>query len=187
MSDYMLTYTGRRINIETFSEKDICLEDIAHHLASYRNSRFGGALSYPLHYSVADHCMAVAEYVLDETESISAGKLALMHDAAEAYLGDMPTHLKKHLPDYVKLEARFEKIIFNKYGISLKYKAIVKEVDKRILLDEVLSLRPTHYSSFIEQTPGISPLGIRVRGISTPTKSKRKFLEWCEYLDIEDS
>jgi len=91
------TFTGRQFWPLDPRPSDLCIEDIAHALAY--QCRFGGACR--THYSVAEHSVRVAWHVYDMLAS--GGDLsvdprvllaALMHDAAEAYLVDLPRPLK---------------------------------------------------------------------------------------------
>lgn len=179
------TWAGKNIDILNLKEEDFCLEDIAHGLATYK--RFGAALALNQTYNVANHSVLMAEYVLDTEDKIEAARYALMHDAAEAYLGDMPSPFKKYLPDYIKLEAKFLALIFKKYHIDNNYKKLIKEIDVRIRLDEVLGLKPKEYNFYRFEIPGtLDPLGIGVKGDISLLKSKQIFLQWCDYLEIKD-
>ena len=71
------------------------IEDIAHSLSQL--CRFNGHCIGT--YTVAQHSCIVAEYARDEHKLI-----ALMHDAAEAYIGDIPRPLKYLIPDIKKVE-----------------------------------------------------------------------------------
>lgn len=84
MSAWIQTYRGRFTPLEPRAE-DVRIEDIAHQLAL--TNRFRGATRDP--YSVAQHCVLVAEHLPKRL------KLAgLMHDAPEAYLGDVSAPVK---------------------------------------------------------------------------------------------
>jgi len=78
---------------------DVCIEDIAWSLS--RQCRWGGHLKAEVdHYSVAQHCVLVSR--LCDAEVALAG---LLHDAAEAYLQDIISPLKRLLgPEYKRLE-----------------------------------------------------------------------------------
>lgn len=102
MTMWIQTYTGKAVDFDKPITPDvICLEDIAHALAM--QCRFNGhCLRF---YSIAEHSVYVAERV-DELWEIENGveappivrKWALLHDAAEAYVGDMVRPLK-HSPN----------------------------------------------------------------------------------------
>lgn len=88
----MHTSTGRQVDPLDLKPEDVCVEDIAHHLANL--CRFNGAT--PMFYSVAEHAVHVAGLV--EYHAGAKGALfALHHDDAEAYLGDQIRPVKSHL------------------------------------------------------------------------------------------
>ena len=59
-------------------------------------------------YSVAHHCIVGAMALQDEGLTAAAA-LFLVHDAHESILGDVPSPVKKYLPDLMEYEARLEK------------------------------------------------------------------------------
>lgn len=73
------------------------LQDIAHGLG--RVCRFAGQTNR--FYSVAEHCFHVARLV-----PVELARVALLHDASEAFIGDVTRPLKALLPDYQAIEAR---------------------------------------------------------------------------------
>lgn len=175
------TYTGKLIDFTNIKPEDICLEDIAHHLS--RIQRYGGALPFSKSYNVAKHSLYLTYYFYLNDQPEGA-KCALLHDATEAYLGDIVTGLKHLLKDYQALEQHLETIIFDKYGIKKNYKEMVKEADKRILIDEVKALKPEQLHLFVEQE--VEPLGINISSDTHPHQTKARFLNWCTILGIED-
>lgn len=92
---FILTFTGREYSFDGLprlpgGEPAICIEDIAHHLAQL--PRFCGATHVP--YSVAQHSLLVS-FILECRGATPATALAgLMHDAHEAYIGDISTPVK---------------------------------------------------------------------------------------------
>lgn len=88
MTPFITTYTGKKVNPLDLHCEDICIEDIAHHLALV--NRFGGASRKPI--SVAQHSVYVSRLLM-KTGWSSEG---LFHDAPEAYLGDMTKWMKQH-------------------------------------------------------------------------------------------
>lgn len=88
----------------------ICIGDIAHQLA--QENRWGGAAARP--YSVARHSVALSRLVPP-----NLAKAALLHDAAEAYVGDQIRPIKHLLGDYDAIEARIKAVIFETYDVDL--------------------------------------------------------------------
>lgn len=186
MAGFYVTHTGQKVvpsNIETVK---LSLEDIAHHLTKVQ--RYGGALPLDRYYSVAEHSIHMAEYALRcrVPNRIDIARFCLMHDASEAYLGDMVSGLKRILPDYKEIEKRLETQIELKYKLDRKYKKQVKVIDTRILLDEVKGLLPDRLHMFKRCYPSLRPLGVAITGKTSPYKIKDRFLELCEILNIED-
>jgi hypothetical protein len=81
---------------------DFTLQDIAHGLG--RVCRFAGQSSR--FYSVAEHCVHVSRLV-----PLAHARAALLHDASEAFIGDVTRPLKALLPEYREIEARIEDAI----------------------------------------------------------------------------
>jgi hypothetical protein len=81
-------------------------------------------------YSVAQHCVHVCD-------NMPAGlKLdGLLHDAPEAYIGDVSAPLKALLPSYQHLENHYHEVIDKYYGVDTRRPA-VKLVDLRMLITE---------------------------------------------------
>ncbi|NLG44812.1 MAG: hypothetical protein GX547_16340 [Phycisphaerae bacterium] len=91
MSTLCYTSDGRKTDPFDLDPDDIHLEDIAIRLA--RIHRW--AASVP--YTVAEHSVAAAVLVRDAGEDLSIQRWALLHDAAEAWLGDVPAPIKTGL------------------------------------------------------------------------------------------
>ncbi len=156
---YITTHTGRKFYFDKFDVDSVCLEDVAHAL-SYQ-CRYNG--HGHLFISTAEHSLNIANYIFLKYEG-SVGKKkaqakklaaqALLHDAAEAYMGDMPGPLKKFCPDFDKLETQLMGDIFEKYGLPRKLYAEVKEADTRILLNEMATIFPkTHPKAELDVKP----------------------------------
>jgi len=119
------TISGRYVNLLEPTPDMIDIYDIAHGLA--RQYRFGGHSKLP--FSVLQHSICVS--------TACQSKLAgLLHDAAEAYIGDIPTPLKKLLPQYQEIEDRLMKVISAKYGFPYPVPEDVKITDKKELESE---------------------------------------------------
>jgi hypothetical protein len=115
--------SGKVVNITSPRAKDICLYDIAKGQAN--NCRFGGQVNQ--YESVARHTLLVWFLAPAELK-----KVALLHDASEAYLGDVKKPLKVILdPLYGPIERHFNKLIFTKYHVDIALLPEIKPYDLR--------------------------------------------------------
>ena len=129
---WMQTHSGRKFFPLNPQPEDIVIEDIAHALAHI--CRYGGHIN--THYSVAQHSVLVASCLPDDL-----ALTGLLHDATEAYLGDVVRPLKVLLPDYQAIEDNLSLVIGEKFGVQLlPMPALVKEMDTRILSNERAAL-----------------------------------------------
>ncbi len=81
MNTKIVTYTGKVFDLLNPTPDKVCIEDIAHSLA-YQCRYTGHTREF---YSVAQHCVLMAE-----NPDLPGDPMAkLMHDAAEAYIGDI--------------------------------------------------------------------------------------------------
>jgi hypothetical protein len=129
--DWIQTFSGRHISPFHLTGEEIVIEDIAHALSHL--CRFGGHAQR--FYSVAQHSLVVslccpAEHAL----------WGLLHDAAEAYLSDIPRPIKRHLPMYRETEDRLLRTIAERFALSWPMPGIVKEVDTAALGTEAQHL-----------------------------------------------
>lgn len=125
------TSTGKYIDFTNINPDDICIEDIAHALSM--QCRFGGHL--PKFYSVAQHSVLCSHLVSEQYQLE-----ALMHDASEAYMLDIPKPLKNLLPDYEALEEQMMEVISKKFGTAHPLSKDVKVVDALMLRVEFKSV-----------------------------------------------
>jgi hypothetical protein len=123
LNPVITTFTGKRVNPLDLRDEDICIEDIAHALAMC--NRFAGHTKIPI--SVAQHSCFVAELCEGDYE-----RQALLHDASEAYLGDVTKWLK-HSPSmagYREAEERAQVVIYTHFGCDTKTHESVWAADK---------------------------------------------------------
>ena len=143
---------------------DFSIEDIAAGLSN--TCRYSGQCSG--FYSVAEHSLLVSEVAHDHSYA------ALMHDAAEAFIGDITRPLKQLLPDFKRIEARVEKAIFDRFGVPNPMPKAVKAADLRVLAAEQEQIMPRE-TSLWAFTDGIEPAPVTVR-LLTPPEAREAFL-----------
>lgn len=142
---WIQTASGRAFSLTAPRPEDILIEDIAHALSHL--CRFTGHTAQL--YTVAQHsvlasCAAPPEFAL----------WGLLHDAAEAYLGDVSSPLKGMLPGYRLLEDKLLAAISMRFGLAgWAPPPEVKEVDLRLLFTERRDLLgpPPHQWAFIAE------------------------------------
>ncbi len=136
---WIITFSGRRFDILEPDSQDVAILDIAHALA--HACRFAGHCRS--HYSVAQHSILVSQLVPQEY-----AMPALLHDAAEAYVGDMVTPLKQALPEFAKIEQRIMAVIALRYDLAWPFAApvakAIKYADLQALALERRDLLPVH-------------------------------------------
>ena len=121
------TISGKKFNLLEPTVEMVDLIDIAKGLA-YK-PHFGGMS--PRFFSVAEHSLLVRYLLIKNTVHVSPGieLAALLHDAAEAYIGDMLKPLKVHMPFYCEVEDRILKVIFERFGLKVYLLKLLKKYD----------------------------------------------------------
>lgn len=164
-TDWMETQSGARFWPTDPRPEDVHVDDIAHALSHI--CRYGGHVDQ--FYSVAEHCVLMSYAVAPEN-----ALHALLHDATEAYVGDMIRPLKHQMPDYRQAEDRVWEAIAARFAIDPAIPDEVHEVDTRILLDERAALKTRSRHAW-----GIDahflPLGVPIQAWS-PWQAKTKYL-----------
>jgi hypothetical protein len=134
---WIQTYTGRRFSLSAPSAFDVRVEDIAHALSHL--CRFGGHTRQ--FYSVAQHSVLVSLHC-DEADAL----WGLLHDAAEAYVVDVPRPLKKLLRQghsasyYDYAESAVMDAIATHFDLPLGVPRSVKLADETLLATEARDL-----------------------------------------------
>ena len=149
--DWMQTFTGKAFWPLDPRADEIDPVDIAHALSML--CRYGGHVKR--FYSVAEHCVLMSHAVSPEN-----ALAALLHDATEAYMVDLPRPVKRHLPDYAVYEDALAVVIAERFGTSATMPAEVKEADNRILLNERDALMATPPRPW--GLDGLEPLPVQI-------------------------
>jgi hypothetical protein len=175
---YLQTVSGRRVNPFDPDPEQFDEGDIARALGNL--CRFGGHSR--VFYSVAQHCVIVSRVVEERGGDVEDAFAALMHDAGEAYLGDMPHPLKHRSPlgaAFRDAEARLEEAIRDRFGIKANVPAI-KAVDRALLATErrVFSAEAWHWPELED----VEPLDLELTPWP-PDKAGREFAK--RYAELQ--
>jgi len=153
---WIQTHTGKAFDLEHPTPEMVDIIDIGHALSNL--CRFCGHTR--IFYSVAEHSVMMA---LKEPE---IAVHALLHDAAEAYVGDITTPLKSLLPEIEAIEARILYTIYEAFGVpcpvgpeeDIHSFEPLRNADRRMAATEVLRLLkqppPLSWGEWVE---GVQP------------------------------
>jgi hypothetical protein len=137
---WILTASGRQFWPLNPRPADVEIADIAHALSNL--CRFTGHCRR--FYSVAEHSIRVAEHL-----PVKYQAWGLLHDAAEAYVSDLASPLKRSeaLKDYRAVEGRVLLCVLTRFGLhhggeDIWLPPAVKEADLRMLMTEKRDLMP---------------------------------------------
>jgi uncharacterized protein len=175
---YLQTVSGRWVNPFDPDQSQLDAGDIARALANV--CRFGGhARSF---YSVAQHSVIVSELVEQRGGDAEDVFAALMHDATEAYLGDMPHPLKHRSPlgaAFREAEAHLEQALRERFRIKADVPEI-KRADRSLLATErrAFSAEDWHWPELDD----VEPLDLELTGWP-PDEAARRFAQRYAELD----
>ena len=168
---WIQTYSGHKVSLLDPQPNQITIEDIAHALSMV--NRYNGHTSFP--YSVATHSRHVSKLLSYDIQLSLDG---LLHDASEAYVGDVSRPLKALMPQYVEIEQRFSAVIAAKFGLSWPEPERVKWADVQLLISEKEALLGPEPESW-----NLPPQEVRVLITKeSPRESERLFLERFDML-----
>ena len=201
---WLQTFTGKLVDVEHPTPEMVDIQYIAHALSM--TCRFGGHCRD--FYSVAEHSLLVADEgmaIATKQESLKPGHerildyerlglILLLHDAAEAYTGDLTTPVKRTLDGFsgenvsptTELERRWLSAIGEAFGLggglnSEVSSPIVKEADDRALAIEVVNLfhpvQPSWWADGRER-----PTTETLLRCHPPAEARRQFLNRFWFL-----
>lgn len=171
------TASGLKYDFRHPTAEQVTLSDIAHALS--HTCRFGGHTER--FYSVADHSVYVSELVEASTGSRHMALHGLMHDAHEAYLGDVPKPLKNLLgPEYELMCDAADLTIAQRFGLDAELfkDPAVKDADRIALVHEAQSFMPSRGP--------LTDAAERVPTLTASVGARAVFHERAAMLGIED-
>lgn len=174
MTPTILTAEGTYFDFTDPAGSQFGIQSIAHALSHI--CRYTGHCRE--FYSVAQHSVLVSRAV--PPEHALAG---LLHDAAEAFIGDVAKPLKRLLPDYQALEASIEAAVFARFGLAPDLPHCVKLADLQLLITEKRDLMPACRNDEWH-IQGVEPLKSRIFPMP-PTIARQAFLD--RYWEITRS
>lgn len=164
IGDWIQTYSGNAFYPLDPRADEVILEDVAHALSL--KCRFGGHCRR--FYSVAQHAVLVSRLVPEE-----CGLEALHHDDSEYVLPDVPSPVKPYLWGFKAAELRVARAISEAFGLSDSMYPVIKNADRRILVDEIKALMAPSKKGWKKQP---EPFGISIEPW-TPEEAEQHYLK----------
>lgn len=152
MNPEILTAGGKYFNLYQPQKSVFGAFEIAHALSNV--CRFAGHTRE--FYSVAQHSI-ICSQIVPENRALEA----LMHDAAEAFIGDVTAPLKQLLPEYRVIEELISNAIADRFNLPRQLSTEVKIADRILLATELRDLMPQDDEPW-ELTRNIEPLPDRI-------------------------
>ena len=182
------TWSGTPFDLLNPRIEQINLLDIAHSLGKL--ARFNGHTRF--HYSVAQHSVLVTMLLSADESTAPYQREGLMHDAVEAYIGDIATPLKRALRDQwsvferdplTDLTMKIERLIAQKFGLIYPWPIEVHNADKEALRIERRHVM--HPSSGVSwEGVGVTAVEAHIPPISAEAATSQ-FLETYQTLTLK--
>lgn len=188
---WILTANGHEVDLAYCKPQHMVLADVAHALAQI--NRFTGHARRP--YSVAEHSLLVLDIVehLFAPANVHCKLAALMHDAHEAYVGDMATPVKRVAGEaWGLLEHRFERTLRSAWGLhsaAHEFGQTIKQADMIALATERAQLMPPSASLWeclvhVQPVPWVDLMS-KERCAMRWTDWRDRFADTADALDFE--
>ena len=157
---------------------DIRISDIANGLAM--DCRYAGQIRIDRYYSVAEHSFHIAQYAATRDAAWPPDALlcALLHDASEAYINDLPRAVKHGIgPAYTDMEEHIQSKVWEHFSLERTaelWADDIKALDRRIVPVEKAAImrypQPWAFDVF-------EPLANITIHCWMPQQAKRAFLD----------
>ncbi len=153
MLSSILTYTGKWFDVLRPDPTLIDISDIAAALSKL--CRFGGHCKK--FYSVAEHSITSSKWMGNRYQGNTPLRIwALLHDASEAYMVDIPRPVKRQLQEYVRLEDAIQHSIAVRFGLPWPMPEEVHIVDHDMLAMELRAYMPYQPEHKLPSMPSTS-------------------------------
>lgn len=180
MSNYITTYTRKHFDPVHPDPALICIEDIAHALPMICRGN-GHVRSF---WSVGEHCILSAKEAAARGYSNRLVLAALLHDASECYMSDVPRPLKQNMKQYKEQENHLLDVLYTKFlcfTLNINEEKMIKEIDNALLWYDLKYLLD-------EESEGKQPelhvkIDYTVRAFS---EVEKEYLELFERYKIQD-
>ncbi len=185
------TVSGTWVDIINPQNSTFDVDVIAWHLS--RISRFCGATITETPYTVGQHSIFVARETIkmmdeNDPEMVMAGLYALLHDASEAFTGDIPTPVKHHpslYPILKVIEDDLQNEIFKQLSggssVSESVRKIVKHADKIAQRIEAHAFMPSRGRDWIG-LPHVELLDLQ--SFSSPKDAKTVYTDFKKTYNV---
>ena len=120
-------------------------------------------------YSVAEHSVLVSQ-IVPQKYALEG----LLHDASEAFVGDVSSPLKKLLPEYQRIENNIQEDVAKRFNLHYPFPEEIHKADKQLYWSERKTIAPSVDSFWHKEfraSRKVEPQGW------TPRIAKKKFLE----------
>ena len=169
--------SGRYFDFLDPQPDQFTIEDIAGALSKI--CRFGGQIER--FYSVAEHSCLCAKVAQDDGLSQDTIRAVLLHDAAEAFCGDVVKPLKVMLSEYGPVEKRVEAVIQLKFGVDFEAeRKHIREIDHGMLIAERRALFSPDQVEWTGEKQA-RRLDVKLMGW-LPLMAESRFLHWVSQL-----
>ncbi len=171
---WMETYSGRAFDLRAPDTRAIVPMDIAHGLAM--QCRFNGQCRR--FYSVAEHCIHVANLLAAEGHHCTVQLYGLLHDAEEAYMGDLTSPLKAALPEARAIGANIRTAVRVALGLPAilpeQAQADIRRADAVLLATEAKALMASGGLGWQLPEEASDRIALRFWG---PAQAEQRYLE----------
>ncbi|ABK43796.1 conserved hypothetical protein [Magnetococcus marinus MC-1] len=175
LGSWIQTFAGKQFWPMDARPGEVDIQDIAHALSML--CRFNGHCNR--FYSVAEHSVHLSRVV--EPQHALWG---LLHDAAEAYVSDVPRPVKQHVEQFKEIESQLMAVVADCFGLHPEQPREVKKADMQLLATEKVALMKPEPAPWPGLVQGLD--GVEIHGWS-PSEAKQAFLDrFAELMSDRD-